>query len=267
LPARFLFAYPPFQQDRWSDKTVSERIHEAVIELFENLWRLQPEHDNNKQPQPKLVGLDGEAKKVFIDFYDECGAAAAEAGEREEAAWCKLTGYAARLALVGQLARDPQSQIVTGEIMQAACNLTRWFGNEAVRIYSGLAETREQTETRELCEFIQRRDGTVTVRDVITYYWPLKNQKGRAEENLNALEKAERGKWEPVPTTQKGGQPTRRFRLFHSSASAEPSPSRVRSGGSADAEGDSSQKITPAEPDDEAISDELDAMPAGIFEL
>jgi hypothetical protein len=42
LPARFLFAYPPVQQDRWSDKTVSEKIHEAVIELFENLWRDSP---------------------------------------------------------------------------------------------------------------------------------------------------------------------------------------------------------------------------------
>ena len=123
--------------------------------------------------------------------------------------------------LVGQLARDPLAEIVTGDTMGAACELARWFGNEAVRIYSQLAETPEQQEQRELVEFIERRGGTVTVRDVITYYRSLKNQREKAEQQLDALVKAGCGQWEPVPTTPRGGQPTRKFRLLHTSASAE----------------------------------------------
>ena len=267
LPARFLLANPPFRQDRWSEATIPDEIHKTALNLFEQLWLLQPDYDDKGEPRPKLLRLDDDAKAVFVDFYNECGAASNEAGEHEEAAWCKLTGYAARLALVAQLARDPNSESVTGETMRAACDLARWFGNEAVRIYATLAETPLQREVRELCEFIERRGGTVTVRDVITYYWPLKNQTDRVTEMLNALVKARRGRWEPVPATERGGQPTRRFRLFHSSASAEPSTSRGKAGGSADAEEHRSHKITPSgEPIDKG-SAELDAMPSGILEL
>ena len=235
LPARFLFAYPPFQQDRWSEATVGDDLRKATLDLFEELWLLQPEHDENGHPKPSLLRLDNEAKTVFIRFYDECGAAAVEAGEHEEAAWSKLTGYAARLALVGQLARNPQAEVVTGDVMQAACELARWFGNEAVRIYSELAETQEQREQREFWEFIERRGGTVTVRDVITYYRPLRNQREKAERELNALVKAGRGKWEEIRPGGRG-RPTRVFRLLLASASAQIVSTRGKTPNCADAD-------------------------------
>ena len=103
--------------------------------------------------------MDAEAKAVFVRFYNECGAASVETDEHEAAAWCKLAGHAARLALVGQLTRDPSAEFVTGDSMQAACDLARWFGNEALRIYAALAETPEQREQRELVHFIERRGG------------------------------------------------------------------------------------------------------------
>ena len=96
-------------------------LQKDVLDLFENLWLLQPEHDEHGQARPKLLRLDDEAKPIFVAFYNECGAAAVEADEHGAAAWCKLAGYAARLALVGQLARDPNAEIVTGDTMQAAC--------------------------------------------------------------------------------------------------------------------------------------------------
>jgi hypothetical protein len=187
LPARFLFAYPPFRQDQWSDSEISDDLRAKVLELFAELWLLQPARDQHGHSKPSRLRLDNEAKTVFTRFYDECGVASVEASEHEEAAWCKLIGYAARLAVVGQLARNPQAEVVTGDVMQAACELARWFGNEAVRIYADLAETREQREQRELCEFIERRGGTVTVRDVMQSYAPLKNERDEAERALAAL--------------------------------------------------------------------------------
>ena len=57
----------------------------------------------NDEPCPIQLKLGHDAKDAFVSCYNECGAAAEEADERGEAAWSKLSGYAARLALVGQL--------------------------------------------------------------------------------------------------------------------------------------------------------------------
>jgi hypothetical protein len=268
LPARFLFASPPFRQDRWRDKTISDDIGKAALELFEELWLLQPEpYDGDRRP--KLLSLDRDAKAVFVDFYNECGAASVEAGEHEEAAWCKLTSYAARLALVGQLARNPQAEVVTGDAMPAACELARWFGKEAVRIYAELAETpgqREQREQRELREFIEHRGGAVYEREVMQSFTRLKNDKLRTERELAALVKAGVGEWESVDHGGGRGRPARKFRLFRSSTSTQFGVSRGKTENSVDVDTSSSQKITPAgEPESEAVSDVPDDLSPSLY--
>jgi hypothetical protein len=219
LPARILFAAPLIRQDKWSESEIREELQNEVLELFERLWLLQPETDENLHQHPKLLGLDAEAKKAYADYYNECGASSFRADERAEAAWSKLSGYAARLALVGQLARDPDAVTVTGKTMQAACNLARWFGNEALRIYATFSETREQREQRQLVEFIQSRDGIVSVRDLTHYCWPYRNRTEDAERALNALVESDKGKWVDVRPYGRG-RPTQKFQLF----TASPSP-------------------------------------------
>jgi len=177
LPARFIPAFPPFRQDRWSEATVSDKLRADVLKLFEQLWLLQPTTDGF----PQLLTLNDDAKERYVDFFNECGESALEAGEHEEAAWGKLSGYGGRFALISELTHNPQAEVVTSASMEAACEFAIWSGNESKRIYATLAETREQREQRELIEFIQRRGGAVTVRDVMQGYWPLKNQKDEAE--------------------------------------------------------------------------------------
>ncbi len=103
-----------------------------------------------------------------------------------------------------------------------------------------MSETEGQAETRRLVEFINRRGGAVTVRDVVTYYRPLKNQTKLAETALAALHEAGHGAWEPMPSTARGGKPTQRFRLHRRtvgvSASAKPRDPRGKSAGIADAD-------------------------------
>src|SRR5205814_3990427 len=232
LPARFLFAAPPFRKDRWNEDVIPERAKKAVRYLFGALYDLQPEHENG-EACPKLLRPDEDAEAEFIRYYNDCGDAAAESDEREEAAWSKLGGYAARLALIGQLARDPLSETISGEVMQAACDLSRWFGAEAVRIYATFAETRAEREQRKLVDFIESRRA-VTVRDVMQCHWPLKNKREKAEQALNDLVKKGLGKWEPVPTTAKGGKQARVFRLLKASTSTKPSHLRGETGGFVD---------------------------------
>jgi hypothetical protein len=268
LPARFLFGFPLAGQIRWSEATISDDLRNAVLELSEKIWLLQPEHDDHGIPRPKLLGLDKDAKSEYVAFYNECGEWAIAANENEEAAWNKLSGYAARLALVGQVARDPDAQVVTGEVMHAACDLARWFGHEAVRIYAVLAETPEQREQRELLEFLERRGGTARVRDLMQCYAPLKNQKEKAEAALNALATVGRGKWESIGTTATGGRPTREFRLTTPSTSTKPPDLPAKAAGCVDVDGPKYQKKeSSGEPQVDAVSDEVEAMPTGLLEL
>ena len=226
LPARFLFAFPSVEQIRWSEATIPDDLRNAVLELFEKIWLLPPGHDDHGAPRSELLGLDKDAKSDYVAFFNECGECAIAADEREEAAWNKLSGYAARLALVGQVAHNPKAKSVTGNVMSAACELSHWFGNEVVRINGMLAESREQRELRELCEFIERRGGIVYEREVMQSFTRLKNNKVGTERELTALVKAGLGNWEPVPTTEKGGRPTRQFRLNRLPQSTEPSDLR-----------------------------------------
>ena len=229
------------------------KVQNRVLKLFADLWLLQPERDEHGQPRPTLVRLDDEAKQIFVRFYNECGAASVEADEQGAAAWNKLSGYAARLALVAQLARDPNAERVTVDTMKAACDLAEWFGCEGVRIYASLSETQEQRERRELVEFIERRGGAVYERDVMQSFTRLKNDKAGTERELDALVKGGRGKWEPVPTTEKGGRPARKFHLLRLSTSTQPHALRGETQGSVDVDSPNSQKNEDASrPDTEA---------------
>jgi hypothetical protein len=164
--------------------------------------------------------LDKAAKALFIDFYNRCGEEAFAAEQREAAAWAKLSGYAARLVLCGQLTRNPRSEVIAGDTMEEACKLSQWFGREATRIYAALSETPAQREARELIEFIQRRGGAVTIRDAMQNYRALRNDRKKAEQQFNATVKAGLASWEPIPTTPKGGKPTRQIRLISETSGA-----------------------------------------------
>jgi hypothetical protein len=213
LPARFLMAAPPMRRDKWNEIVVPQSVEEEVLELFEELRLLQPDRDDRDQARPRLLRLDPDAKAEYIAFYDECGVTTFEVAEDEEAAWYKLTGYAARLALVGQLLIEPWTETVTGSTMKAACALARWFGAEAARIYATFSETDEQYEERKLLEFVWLRGGSTTVREVMQSFRLLKNQREEAETALKNLIEKGFGKMVAVPTTEKGGRPTWKFEL------------------------------------------------------
>jgi len=255
LPARFLFAAPPSRQDRWREDTIPDRVRDDMLELFDKLWLLQPERDSNDNPQPVLLTLEADAKREFVAYYNECGASAVDGDDRTEAAWNKLSGYAARLALIGQLATDPNATRVTGEAMKAACDLARWFGTEALRIYASMAETPGQREGRKLVEFIESRGGLVSVRDVTHCNWAFRAQADKAEQALNALVKQGLGQWLEIKPEGRG-RPTRKFQLLQASPSPKIPQLRGETPNYGDGEVVCSQKNTEfQEPDNRLIEE------------
>ena len=220
MAARFVFAMPPKRQKRWTECEIDEQLEDEVVALFDRLYDLQPDHDEDGEPIARLMKLSTAAKhQVWIPFYNEHGEEQIELDDDLSAAWSKLEGYAARLALVHHLIRvaandatvsDPDTVDETS--MAAGIALSRWFGQEAKRVYAMLAESEEDQTIRETMELVQRLGGTVTGRDLQRCSRKYKTAK-EAENALQILVQHEKGDWRPRPGTAQGGRPTTVFVL------------------------------------------------------
>ena len=85
------------------------------------------------------------------------------------AAMSKLEAATARLALVIQLANEPQSTEVGSIAIGAGITVSKWFEGQARRVYQGFAETEQEQERRLACEWIAKRRGSTTKRDLARY--------------------------------------------------------------------------------------------------
>jgi hypothetical protein len=197
---------------RWTESVVSEPIEAAIESIFDRLLTL----DFTDRGEPYCLNLDLEAKTAWIAFYNGHAAEQHHATGAEAAAWSKLEGYAARLALLHYLSRCAAGDATAGDTgridrasIEAGVTLARWFGGEARRVYALFAETEEDAERRKLAELIEARGGRITASELMhtsRAYQPVE----RAEAALEELAGAGIGLWEIIPT---GGRPRRDFVL------------------------------------------------------
>lgn len=74
LMDRFLFAYPKARHVRFSYDEISEEAEARYAALYGKLADLTLATDEHGDPNPKLLKLSGEAKKLFARTVDESGA-------------------------------------------------------------------------------------------------------------------------------------------------------------------------------------------------
>ena len=225
LAARLLLACPPRKPKRWTEADVNADTEAAVARVFDRLFGLTPETDDNGDDsggRPRLVTLADDGKRAWVTFYNEHASEQVNLSGDEAAAWSKLEGYAARLALVVHLTRwaagdatlrDPSPPPVDEASIAAGVVLARWFGDEARRVYAILGESDEGRESRRLVEWIDRKGGTVTVRDLTRGPREYRNDPGRAAKALGELVAAGVAVWVHDDHGPKGGRPTDRIRL------------------------------------------------------
>lgn len=230
LAARLLFAYPPAMPRRWTDAEVPADVEAALAQTVDALLALQFDVNPSGDNEPKLVRLSPEAKRRFQEFVNEQGAEHVELSDDLSAAWSKLEGYAARLALIVHLAKAATGDADECEVdvasMEAGIILSRWFGREAKRIYAMLSESPDDSARRKLIDFIERKGGIVTAREVKQGNRRFEST-ADAEAALEQLVKAGFGHWELIPTTPRGGRVSRRFVLSTSTQPAR-NPERTQ---------------------------------------
>ena len=220
MAARVLYAMPPRKSKRWTEAEVNVDTESAVALVFDRLFGLTPEADDDGDERPRLVTLADDGKRAWVTFYDEHANEQVNLSGDEAAAWSKLEGYAARLALVVHLTRwaaddatlDDPARVDEASIA-AGVMLVRWFGDEARRVYAILDESDEGREARELVAYIERQGGTTTVRDLARGPRQYRDT-DKAAKALGELVAAGVGRWEVDDHGGGRGRPVDRFRLL-----------------------------------------------------
>ena len=236
LAARLLFAMPPRTPRQWTEADVSEATEAAIGLVFDRLYGLEPDYQDGDDV-PRLVRLSPEAKRVFAAFVNAHGLEQADRVGAEAAAWSKLEGYAARLALVVHLARWTAGEAIDADMIdvddvRAAVAMVRWFARETERVYTLLDGDEIDDKRGELVDLIRRKGGNVSARELVQASRRF-SRVADAEAALDDLERAGAGQWYYPPIGPKGGRPARRFALAERLHQRNPSPGRAN-GGSVD---------------------------------
>jgi hypothetical protein len=179
-----------------------------------------------------VLGLTRDAKAAWKDYYNHHAEEQTDLSGELAAAWSKLEEYAARLALVVHCVRWAADDanlknpgVVDAASMKAGIELAEWFKAEARRVYALLSESDDDHDQRWLIEWIERKGGSVTAREVQQGHRQYRTAH-EAEAALDELAKAGYGQWDDVPPGPKGGRPSRVFRLSTAATSTQPARTR-----------------------------------------
>lgn len=221
LLARLLVAMPPSAPALWTDNEIPADVEDGLARIVDALLALEPAKDQDGTPHPAILPLTDDARRRYVAWHDDHARELAQETGDLAAAFAKIKGAVARLALVIQCAReadgDPTLQhtnCIDAESVGAAIALGEWFKGEVVRVYAVLGGTEEDRARRPLLAWIARQPGPVTVRDLTRGPRQYRNDADGAELALQDMVKGGYGEWVDRPAGEKGGAPTVAFKLF-----------------------------------------------------
>ncbi|QOV89366.1 DUF3987 domain-containing protein [Humisphaera borealis] len=225
LLARLLLVQPPTQPVVWTDEELSDATATDWANLLRALMNIQPGTDDQGKSRPRLIPLAPDAKTVYVTWHDAHGREVADIHADDLAAhFGKLKGICIRIGLlfacVDAATTGQPIAAISRDHIERAIAVTDWFKGEARRVYGALGEDDEQRDRRRLVELIQRKGGTVTVRD-LQQSSRLYTTADDASGALQALVEAGEGRWEQQGPSARGGRPTRIFHLNTPTASTQ----------------------------------------------
>jgi hypothetical protein len=148
---------------------------------------------------PRALPLSAEAEAEWVWFFERHARELKELTGDLAAAWTKLEAYAARLALVVHVVRgacgEADPNVIDAESLRAGVQLAEWFGNEVLRFYALFANSEDAAARLRLIALIQRRQGEITVRQLVQSDRRFRGNYVRAEIVLHELVEAGLGAW------------------------------------------------------------------------
>lgn len=216
LLARLLLAMPPRKVSKWTHTGIPQEYCVVLSSIFTMLYDLTSDQDENGEPCPRLIGLTTKARQAWQEYFNEHADEQIELTGDLAAAWSKLEGYTARLALVIHCVRvaiGEELDQVDASSIRAGVTLSRWFGYEARRVYALLDEGPDQQQRRELIELIERKGGSITPRELMRGCSRYRANADTAEAALEELVADGLAKWVAEPPGTKGGKPSKKVTL------------------------------------------------------
>jgi hypothetical protein len=158
IASRLLFVAPPERLKKWNEATINNKTRKMWTGRLDKLLALQPGEDG----APVDLPMTRAAKALWVKFYRDHAQRETQEYGPLRSALAKLEAVTARLALVVQLADDPQSTAVASRAMRAGIAIGLWFESQARRVYQGLEETKQQKDRRVAREWIANKGGKIT---------------------------------------------------------------------------------------------------------
>lgn len=201
--------------DRWPDTPARQQAFE-VIESLADLepFTIDAEHDDHSSvpflrfhhdAQAEFNSWRGDLERTLRK--DSLSAAL-------EAVLAKHRSLVPSLALLIHLADGGRGPVKLSALDRAV-GWAQYLFAHARRIYA-VVPTAESEQQAELIDFVRRKGGTVTTRDVAHGMRRYRNDPEGAEADLTALAKAGQARWQTQPPGPRGGRAVRVFWLLPS---------------------------------------------------
>ncbi len=163
---RFLFGYPESMPNGWSDDEISEETKASYKKIYDELYGLGMDTDENGTPDPIKATFMASAKKLFIEAFNSL---CKEMDQPDFPAhlkgpWLKMRSYLARLSLIICMADtvEPRHQpyvegfneifkanpMITKSHVGAAIELIDYFKAHTRKVYAKLSGSDKSSSTQ-----------------------------------------------------------------------------------------------------------------------
>lgn len=217
LAARLLFVMPRPQRRRFTLDGVPSETPRDYASIILSMYEENLVTGEYDELLPVVYRLSPEAIVRFGAHCDALGEEQLFLEENLSAAWSKIEGATARIALILHVLEAACEQRRPGPLvgegtMRRAIAIGEWCGREVKRVYAVLREDESATKLRQAVERIHALGGSVRVRD-----WQRCRSRctaHEAREELDQLVKAGLAHWERDVTKPTGGHQTERLVLL-----------------------------------------------------
>lgn len=195
---RILCSYPDPVPLQWTDLSISQSTLQDYQFVVDRLFQFRADEHG----EPRTLTFSPSGYKTFREWVESHYAEMNDdlfTGYLR-GPWAKMRGYCVRLALIVHLCRlvcgETDDESVDRRSVIAAAALVTYFKSHARRVYESLHATEEDKKLKTAAEWIRKRGGHVTAREVQQAGVAGVRYAPEAQELLRGLERRGYGKLE-----------------------------------------------------------------------